>query len=151
MTILLSICVNRVCVICTQNQRNGATWSHLDQVCYRGHFWAHFCRFLGSVSGSKLVSKWIQNRIPSRTTFYLLWGVHFEVQKLLKLSQDGVQKQSQVAKLAKRSDLEKCCFVLFFTMFLEHPASQESPQTAKKLPKIVLGSLQEPLKKGITF
>ena len=36
-------------------------------------------------------------------------------------------------------------------MFLEHQVSQESPKTAKKPPKMVPGSHQEPFKKWVNF
>ena len=36
-------------------------------------------------------------------------------------------------------------------MFLEHQASQESPETVKKPPKMAPDSFQEPLEKKVQF
>ena len=68
-----------------------------------------------------------------------------------KMSQHGIQKSWEGAMMAKRNDFEKCCFVLFLTIDLEHQASQESPKTAKKPPKMAPGSHQEPFKKWVNF
>ena len=62
-----------------------------------------------------------------------------------------LQKPSQGATIAKRSDFEKCCFVLVFTAFLEHLASQESLKTAKKPPKVPPDGHQEPFQKRVHF
>ena len=43
------------------------------------------------------------------------------------------------------------CFVLFFILFLEHRASQESLETAKKAPKTAPGSPQERFQKRVNF
>ena len=42
---------------------------------------------------------------------------------------------SQLAKITKICVFEHLCYLLCFFMFLEHQASQESPNTAKKPPK----------------
>ena len=94
-----------------------------------GHFWDHF---------------WDQ--------FLVFFGFHFGVQNLPKMSQHGIQKPSPRAMIATRNDFENCCFVLFFTVNLEHQASQESSKTAKKPPKKPPNGLQEPFqKKGPIF
>ena len=49
--------------------------------------------------------------------------------------------------MAKSNDFENCCFVLFFAVNLEHLASQVGPKTAKKPPKVLLESHQEPFQK----
>ena len=76
------------------------------------------------------------------------WGP-FRIPKPTKINQGGLQKRSQIAKKAKRNDFEKSRFLLFFATFFEHEASQESLKTAKKPPKMVPESNQEPFKKGI--
>ena len=81
----------------------------------------------------------------------MVFGLHFGVQNLAKMSQHGLQKPSQGATIAKRSDFEKCCFVLVFTAFLEHLASQESLKTAKKPPKVPPDGHQEPFQKRVPF
>ena len=81
----------------------------------------------------------------------MVFGPHFGVQNLAKMSQHGLQKPSQGATIAKRSDFEKCCFVLVFAIFLEHQASQESLKTAKKPPKVPPDGHQEPFQKRVHF
>ena len=81
----------------------------------------------------------------------MVFGVLFGVQNLAKMSQDGLQKPSRGATIAKRSDFEKCCFVLVFTAFLDHQASQESLKTAKKPPKVPPDGHQEPFQKRVNF
>ena len=51
----------------------------------------------------------------------------------------------------KGSNLEICFFVLFLIVFLEHQASQESPNTAKKPPKLAPGKHREPFKILVNF
>ena len=81
----------------------------------------------------------------------MVFGLHFGVQNLAKMSQHGLQKPSQGATIAKRSDFEKCCFVFVFTAFLDHQASQESLKTAKKPPKVPPDGHQEPFQKRDYF
>ena len=81
----------------------------------------------------------------------MVFGLHFGVQNLLKMSKDGLQKPSQGATIAKRSDFEKCCFVFVFTAFLEYLASQESLKTAKKPPKVPPDGHQQPFQKRVHF
>ena len=81
----------------------------------------------------------------------MVFGLHFGVQNLAKMSQDGLQKPSLGATIAKRSDFEKCCFVFVFTAFLDHQASQESLKTAKKPPKVPPDGHQEPFQKRVHF
>ena len=81
----------------------------------------------------------------------MVFGLHFGVQNLAKMSQDGLKNPSQGAMIGKSSDFEKCCFVLVFTVFLEHQASQESLKTAKKPPKVPPDGHQEPFQKRVNF
>ena len=72
----------------------------------------------------------------------------FWAQNLPKMSPNCLQKPSQGATIAKSSDFEKFCFVLFFAINLEHQASQDSPKTAKKPPKVPPDGHQEPFQKA---
>ena len=81
----------------------------------------------------------------------MVFGLLFGVQNLPQMSQDGLKNPSQGAMIGKSSDFEKCCFVLFFTVFLEHLASQESLKTAKKPPKVPPDGHQEPFQKRVHF
>ena len=63
------------------------------------------------------------------------------------MSQDGLQERSEKAKIAITNDFENMLLDLSFTICLEHQASQASPKTAKKPPKMHPDSLQELSKK----
>ena len=67
------------------------------------------------------------------------------------MSQRGIQKPWEGAMMAKSNDFENCCFVLFFAVNLEHQASQESPKTAKKPPKLPPNGHPEAVQKMVPF
>ena len=67
------------------------------------------------------------------------------------MNQDGSQKQSKRAKIAIKDDSENMHLDKLFKLLLEHQASQESPKTAKKPPKMAPDSLQQLLEKGVQF
>ena len=72
--------------------------------------------------------------------------------KLPKTSQDGPPKKSKRAKMTITNHLEHMHVNHLFTMLLEHQASQVSPKTAKKPPKMAPDGLQGPLnKKRVQF
>ena len=77
--------------------------------------------------------------------------LHFGAQNLPKMSQHGIQNLWEGAMMAKSNDFENCCFVLFFAGNLEHQASQESPKTAKKPPKLPPNGHQEAVQKMVPF
>ena len=68
-----------------------------------------------------------------------------------KTSQNKLPKRSKRANIAISSNFENMHFLLFFTVFLEHQTSQTTPKIAQKPPKMAPDSLQEPLKKKVSF
>jgi hypothetical protein len=70
------------------------------------------------------------------------------------MSQNELSERSKRAKIAMTNVFENMHLVFLFIVFynvLGRQASQESPKTAKKAPKMDPGSLQEPFKKRYTF
>jgi hypothetical protein len=79
----------------------------------------------------------------------LNFGPLCDIQRKLKMSQDGVMKSSKRRKIAKTNGFDIMRFDIFLTLLFEHQASQESPKTIKKAPKMALRSFQEPLNKYV--
>ena len=71
--------------------------------------------------------------------------------KQAKISKDGLPKRSKRGSIAISSDFENMHFISFFTVFLKHQTPQKIPKAAQKPPKMATGSLQEALKKMISF
>jgi hypothetical protein len=114
--------------------------------CFGFHFGLHFWSVWGPFLGPKWCPK--SDIFGFRfwsffgSIFYWIWDP-FWSPKRTKRDQDGFQKLSKRAIIAKRSDFEKVCFDMFFAGILAHQASQERPKTAKKASKTVPGSLPD--------
>ena len=129
---------------------NHPPWGYLLVMCPGGLFWVPFWGPLLEGLGSILGPKWGPEsdffgfRFWSffGSSFYGFWGP-FWSPKRPKRDQDYLQKQSKTATIPKRSDFEKVWFDMFLAGILEHQASQESPKTAKKNPKMAPGSLPD--------
>ena len=106
------------------------------------HFWRVWGPFLEPKWGPKSDFFWIRFWTFFGSSFYRIWGP-FWSPKRTKRDQDGFQKRSKRATIAKRSDFEKVSFDVFFAGILAHQASQERPKTAKKASKTVPRSLPD--------
>ena len=99
----------------------------------------------------KMVKRLLNIGVIFGTVFVDLLGP-FWVPKLPKMSQDGLQKPSQIAKIARRSDFENWCFVLFFyKVFWNTRSPKRAPRQPRNLSKWFQGATKSLSKNGSTF
>ena len=83
---------------------------------------------------------------------FMNFGFHFGIQNQSKRAKMfSVRMRSKRAQIAITNDCENMHLDMYFTVLLEHQASQESLKTVDKDPKMVPGNLQEPLKNSVHF
>ena len=78
------------------------------------------------------------------------WG-RFGAPKLPQMSQDGLQRPSQIAKIAERNDFENLCFLLFIYCFWNTNPPKRAPRQPRNLRTWFQGDTKSFSNIGLTF